>query len=320
MERENHTVVREFVLVGFSNFPGLRIVLFISFFLIYSTSLAANILLITTIRLDRTLHIPMYFFLSILSCSELCYSFVVIPKMLVNLMSERQTISWAGCLCQMFFFNLFGGANCLLLLVMSYDRFVAICKPLRYPVLMKESVCKQLVMSVYASSVTAAVIEISFILNLPFCGPNRIHHFFCEMAPVLRLSCQKSSATEISIFLICVVVIFLSFCLILLSYSLILHAIFLIPSTEGKRKAFSTCTSHIIVVVVHFGCASVVYLRPKSTYLLHKDIFISVSYTVLTPLLNPVVYSLRNKDVQIALRNILGRSIFMKAGRGEATF
>nr|XP_056704328.1 olfactory receptor 10T2-like [Euleptes europaea] len=313
MERENRTAVHEFILVGFSSFPDLRIVLFIVFFLIYLTSLVANILLIATIRLDCTLHIPMYFFLSVLSCSEICYSFVVIPKMLASLITERRTISFRGCISQMFFFNVFGGANCMLLAMMSYDRYVAICKPLHYPVLMKESICRQLVASAYSTSFVGAVIEIGFILKLPFCGPNRICHFFCELAPILRLACEKSSAAEISIFIICMVIIFCSFCLILLSYALILHTIIRIPSAEGKHKAFSTCASHIIVVVVHFGCASVVYLRPRSMYSPDKDIFLSVSYTVLTPLLKPMLYSLRNKDVQIDLRNVLGRKVFKKA-------
>ncbi|XP_066468760.1 olfactory receptor 10T2-like [Tiliqua scincoides] len=311
MGSRNNTVVYEFILTGFSSFLDLKTVLFVVFFLIYLTSITANTLLITVIWVDRTLHTPMYFFLSVLSCSEICYSFVIVPKMLANLITETKAISFGGCIAQLFFFNTLGGVNCIILTQMGYDRYAAICHPLRYPVLMNRRICRQLVASAYIISLIFAIIEQGLIVRLPFCGPNKIHHFFCEMGPVLKLACKKSSVTEISIFIFCIVIIFGSFLLVLLSYALILNTIFKIPSTKGKQKAFSTCASHIIVVVVHFGCASIIYLRPKSTYSLDQDIFISVSYTMVTPLLNPLVYSLRNKDVQLALKNTLGRRTCM---------
>ncbi|XP_066468769.1 olfactory receptor 10T2-like [Tiliqua scincoides] len=313
MGGRNNTAVHEFILIGFSNFPDLQIVLFVSFFLLYWTSLVANTLLITVIRVDRTLHTPMYFFLSVLSCSEVCYSFIIVPKMLANLITQTRTISFGGCIAQLFFFSIFAAANCLLLAVMGYDRYAAICQPLHYPVLMNQRFCRQLVGSAYIISIFFNIIEIWLIVKLPFCGPNKIHHFFCEIGPVLKLACKKSSVTEIYIFIFCIVIISGSFLLVLLSYALILNTIFKIPSTKGKQKAFSTCASHITVVVVHFGYASIVYLRPKSTYALDQDIFISVSYTMVTPLLNPLVYSLRNKDVQLALKNALGRRCMPRA-------
>ncbi|XP_014379703.1 olfactory receptor 10R2-like [Alligator sinensis] len=308
MNTENQTMVTEFILIGFSNFPSLQIPLFTVFFLMYLITLAGNIILIIIISVDHTLQIPMYFFLSILSFSETCYTFVVIPNMLVNLLTEKKTISFTGCATQMFFFISFGGTNCMLLAAMAYDRYVAICKPLHYHILMNQKVRVQLVAFSLVTGFVLSLIDTYFIFRLPFCGVNKINHFFCDMAPVIKISCTDNNVIEIVIFIFCVVVVFGSFLLILLSYLFILITILQIPSAEGKQKAFSTCTSHLIVVIVHFGCASIIYLRPKSTYSLDKDTLISVTYTVVTPLLNPMVYSLRNKDVQIALRKALGRT------------
>ncbi|XP_074996694.1 olfactory receptor 10R2-like [Calonectris borealis] len=303
----NETKVMEFVLIGFSDFPDLQIPLFIFFFLTYLVILTGNVLLMTIIRLHRHLHIPMYFFLSILSFSETCYTFTVIPKMLVNLITEKKSISFTGCAAQMFFFLGFGGTNCMLLTAMGYDRCVAICKPLHYRLLMNDTVCSQLVAFAVVTGFTLSLIVTYFIFTLPFCGEKEINHYFCDMRPVIQAACTENNGIEIVIFIFCIVVVFGSFLLIILSYILIFNTILKIPSTEGKRKAFSTCASHLIVVVVHFGCASIIYLRPKSTYSLEEDTLISVTYTVVTPLLNPVVYSLRNKDVQLALRKGLGR-------------
>ncbi|KFO10234.1 Olfactory receptor 10R2, partial [Balearica regulorum gibbericeps] len=296
-----------FVLIGFSDLPELRIPLFVFFSLTYLVTLTGNVLLMTIIRLHRHLHIPMYFFLSILSFSETCYTFAIIPKMLVNLITEEKSISFTGCAVQMCFFIGFGGTNCLLLTAMGYDRCVAICKPLHYRVLMNGRVCSQLVAFAIVTGFTLSLIVTYFIFTLPFCGEKEINHFFCDMGPVIQAACTENNGIEIVIFIFCIVVVFGSFLLILLSYVLIFNTILKIPSTEGKRKAFSTCASHLTVVVVHFGCASIIYLRPKSTYSLEEDTLISVTYTVVTPLLNPVVYSLRNKDVHLALREGLGR-------------
>ncbi|NXV72515.1 O10R2 protein, partial [Atlantisia rogersi] len=305
----NETSVMGFVLIGFSHFPQLRIPLFVLFLLTYLVTLTGNVLLMTIIRLHRHLHIPMYFFLSILSFSETCYTFAVIPKMLANLITEGKTISFTGCALQMFVFIGFGGTNCMLLTAMGYDRCVAICKPLHYGVLMNGRVCGQIVAFVTVTGFTLSLIDTYFIFTLPFCGEKEINHFFCDMGPVIQAACTRNNGIEVVIFIFCVVVVLGSFLLILLSYVLIFNTILKIPSTEGKRKAFSTCASHLIVVVVHFGCASIIYLRPKSTYSLEEDTLISVTYTVVTPLLNPVVYSLRNKDVQLALRKGLRRKL-----------
>ncbi|XP_074008867.1 olfactory receptor 10T2-like [Numenius arquata] len=303
----NETKVMEFILIGFSEFPDLQIPLFVFFFLTYLVTLTGNVLLMTIIRLHHHLHIPMYFFLSILSFSETCYTFALIPKMLVNLVTEEKAISFTGCAVQMFFFIGFGATNCMLLTAMGYDRCVAICKPLHYKVLMNDRVCSQLVAFATGTGFTLSLIVTYFVFTLPFCGGKEINHFFCDMAPVIQAACTENNGIETVIFIFCMVVVFGSFLLILLSYFLIFNTILKIPSTEGKGKAFSTCASHLTVVVVHFGCASIIYLRPKSTYCLQEDTLISVTYTVVTPLLNPVVYSLRNKDVHLALQEILNR-------------
>ncbi|NXG92261.1 O10R2 protein, partial [Stercorarius parasiticus] len=305
----NETKVMEFILIGFSEFPDLQIPLFVFFFLTYLATLTGNVLLMTIIRLHRHLHVPMYFFLSILSFSETCYTFAVIPKMLVNLITGQKAISFTGCAVQMFFFVGFGGTNCMLLTAMGYDRCVAICKPLHYKVLMSDRVCSHLVAFAAVTGFTLSLIVIYFIFTLPFCGGKEINHFFCDMAPVIQAACTENNGIETVIFIFCIVVVFGSFLLILLSYLLIFNTILQIPSTEGKRKAFSTCASHLTVVVVHFVCASIIYLRPKSAYSLQEDTLISVTYTVVTPLLNPVVYSLRNKDVRFALRKGLGKKL-----------
>ncbi|XP_014795541.1 PREDICTED: olfactory receptor 10R2-like [Calidris pugnax] len=305
----NETKMMEFILIGFSEFPDLQIPLFVFFSLTYLVTLTGNVLLMTIIRLHRHLHIPMYFFLSILSFSETCYTFALIPKMLVNLITEEKAISFTGCAVQMFFFIGFGATNCMLLTAMGYDRCVAICKPLHYKVLMNDRVCRQLVAFATGTGFTLSLIVTYFVFTLPFCGGKEINHFFCDMAPVIQAACTENNGIETVIFIFGIVVVFGSFLLILLSYLLIFHTILKIPSTEGKGKAFSTCASHLTVVVVHFGCASIVYLRPKSTYCLQEDTLISVTYTVVTPLLNPVVYSLRNKDVHLALRKCLGRKV-----------
>ncbi|XP_009807023.1 olfactory receptor 10T2-like [Gavia stellata] len=308
----NETKVTGFVLIRFSDFPVLQIPLFVFFFLTYLVTLTGNVLLMTIIRLHHHLHIPI---LSILSFSEPCYTFAVIPKMLVNLITEEKSFSFTGCAVQMFFFIGFGGTNCMLLTAMGYDRCVVIYKSLHYKVLMNDRVCRQLVAFASVTGFTLFLIGTYFIFTLPFCGEKEINHFFCDMAPAIQAACTESNGIEIVIFIFCIVVVFGSFLWILLSYVLIVNAILKIPSTEGKSKAFSTCASHLTVVVVHFGCASIIHLRPKSTYSLEADTLISVIYAVVTPLLNPVVYSLRNKDVHLALRK--GVHLALRKGLGR---
>lgn len=306
---ENDTrLVTEFVLVGFSNLPDLRTTLFTLFFLTYLVTLSGNVTIITIIHVDRTLHTPMYCFLAALSLSETCYTLVTIPNMLAHLLMESQAISIAGCRAQMFFFLGLGCSHCFLLTLMGYDRYVAICYPLRYSVIMRPTVCLCLGALVFCSGFSVAVIETTMIFSSTFCGRDRVEHFFCDIAPVLKLSCSESANKALVIFFLSILVVLVSFLLILLSYAFIVAAILKIPSAAGRRKAFSTCAAHLTVVIVHFGCASIIYLRPQSRGNPDQDRLVAVFYTVVTPLLNPVVYTLRNREVRVALRRTLARS------------
>ncbi|XP_034513085.1 olfactory receptor 10T2-like [Ailuropoda melanoleuca] len=308
-QQENASqLVTEFVLVGFSNLPDLRTTLFGLFFLTYLVTLSGNITIITIIQVDRSLHTPMYRFLVALSLSETSYTLVTIPNMLAHLLMESQAISIPGCWAQMFFFLGLGCSHCFLLTLMGYDRYVAICHPLRYSVIMRPTVSLSLGALVFCSGFLVASIETSMIFSSPFCGSDRVEHFFCDIAPVLKLSCSESAGKALAIFFLSVVVVLVSFLLILLSYAFIVAAIVRIPSAAGRRKAFSTCAAHLTVVIVHFGCASIIYLRPESGGRPDQDRLVAVFYTVVTPLLNPVVYTLRNKEVRVALRRTLGWS------------
>lgn len=306
---ENVTwLVTEFVLVGFSNHPDLRATLFTLFFLMYLVTLGGNVTIITIIHADRTLHTPMYCFLAALSLSETCYTLVTIPNMLAHLLAESRSISIAGCRAQMLLFLGLGCSHCFLLTLMGYDRYVAICCPLRYSVIMRPSVCLCLGALVFGWGFSVALIETSMIFSSPFCGSNRVEHFFCDIGPVLKLSCAASAGRALAIFFLSVLVVLVSFLLIVLSYALIAAAVARMRSAAGRRKAASTCAAHLTVVLVHFGCASIVYLRPDSGGHPDRDRLVAVFYTVVTPLLNPVVYTLRNKEVRVALRRTLARS------------
>ena len=305
MEWVNETTVREFTFLGFSSLAGLQRLLFVVFLLVYLFTLGTNAIIISTIVLDRALHTPMYFFLGVLSCSETCYTFVIVPKMLVDLLAQKKTISFRGCAIQMFSFLFLICSHSFLLAAMGYDRYVAICNPLRYTVLMGYGVCVGLVAAACACGFIISLVTTSMIFHLPFHSSNQLHHFFCDVSPVLKLASHHSHLNQLVIFVLGVFVLVIPLLLILVSYVLIISAILKIPSSVGRYKAFSTCASHLIVVTVHYGCASFIYLRPKSNYSSSQDTLISVSYTILTPLLNPMIYSLRNKEFKSALRRAM---------------
>ncbi|XP_044530952.1 olfactory receptor 10R2 [Gracilinanus agilis] len=308
----NLTVVTEFLLLGFSNLQEKQLVLFPVFLCLYLFILTGNIMIVTVIRLERSLHTPMYYFLSVLSVSETFYTFVILPKMLVNLFSVLRTISFTSCAVQMFFFLGFAVTNCLLLGVMGYDRYAAICHPLRYPILMSWRVCGQLTVSCGIGGLLVSLTTVNLVFSLPFCNSNKVNHYFCDISPVIRLACTDSDSHEFVIFICGVLVLVVPFFFICISYLHILRTILKIPSTEGKKKAFSTCASHLTVVIIHYGCASFIYLRPTASYISNKDRLVTVTYTIITPLLNPIVYSLRNKDVQLAIRKVLGKKFYLK--------
>ncbi|XP_043731550.1 olfactory receptor 10J1 [Cervus elaphus] len=309
MKRENHTLTTEFVLQSFSSFHEHQLTLFVMFLAPYILTLAGNIIIVIIIRIDHHLHTPMYFFLSMLSTSETIYTLVILPRMLSSLVGMSQSITLAGCATQMFFFVTFGITNCFLLTVMGYDRYVAICSPLRYTVIMNRRVCIQLVWAACSIGLIVATTQVTSVFRLPFCA-TKVAHFFCDIRPVMKLSCVDTTVNEILTLIISVFVLVAPMGLVFISYVLIISTILKITSTEGRKKAFATCASHLTVVIVHYGCASIAYLKPKSENTKDQDQLISVTYTVITPLLNPVVYTLRNKEVKDALLRAIGRKPF----------
>ncbi|EPY90208.1 olfactory receptor 10T2 [Camelus ferus] len=306
------TVVTQFILVGFSSLQELQLLLFVIFLFLYLTILMANATIMAVIRYSRTLHTPMYGFLFILSLSESCYTFVIIPQLLVHLLSATKTISFMACATQLFFFLGFACTNCFLIAVMGYDRYVAICHPLRYTLIMNKRLGLGLVSLSGVTGFLIALVATNLIRDMPFCGPNRVNHYFCDMAPVIKLACTDTHVKELALFSLSILVIMVPFLSILISYGFIVNTILKIPSAEGKRKAFATCASHLTVVFVHYGCASIIYLRPKSKSASDKDQLVAVTYTVVTPLLNPLVYSLRNQEVKTALKRVLGMPMATK--------
>lgn len=306
----NSSCVTEFFLLGFSSLGDLQLVLFVIFLCLYLIILSGNITIISVIRLDHSLHTPMYFFLSVLSTSETFYTIVILPKMLINLLSVLRTLSFVSCASQMYFFLGFAVTNCLLLGVMGYDRYAAICQPLHYPILMSWRVCGQLAAICVVSGFLISLLGTIMVFSLPFCGSNKVNHYFCDISPVIHLASAETYINQLVIFICGILVLVVPLTCICISYGFIVSTILKIPSTEGKQKAFSTCASHLIVVIVHYGCASFVYLRPSAKYTTGKDRLVTVTYTIITPLLNPMVYSLRNKDVQLAIRKMIGKTGF----------
>ncbi|XP_032253110.1 olfactory receptor 10X1 [Halichoerus grypus] len=305
----NQTILKEFVLVGFSVYPHGQIFLFVVFLCLYLLTLTGNLAIMGLTWVDRSLHTPMYLFLGALSFSETCYTLTIIPKMLADLLTENRSISVTGCGLQMCFFLGLGGTNCIVLTLMGYDRFLAICNPLRYPLLMTNVVCGQLVASAWAGGFLISLIETALIFRASFCSPKLVQHFFCHMRAVVRLSCLDSDLTESIVTVISVSGLMGTFLLIVITYVFILSTVFRIPSAEGKQKAFSTCVSHLTVVVVHFGFAAIVYLKPEASG--GDDTLMAVPYTVITPFLSPLIFSLRNKDMKNALRKVLRKRSFL---------
>ncbi|XP_054849132.1 olfactory receptor 1N1-like [Eublepharis macularius] len=304
---QNGTVVTEFILLGLSSDPEVQLILFGFFLLIYLVALTGNVLILLTISLDSKLHSPMYFFLCNLSVIDIGYTSSTIPKMLMNYISQDKTISRSGCLSQTYFFISFGGIECLLLGVMAYDRYAAICHPLQYSVLMRPKVCASLAATAWILGLANSGVHSGLISLLSFCRDNVIHHFFCDVTPLLQLSCSNTQINQIAVFVVGGSVIVGSFLCTLVSYVYIVASILRIRSKDGRLKAFSTCASHLTVVNVFYGTAIFTYILPSSSYSEIKDQVLSVLYGIIAPMLNPIVYSLRNRDVKNALRKAMGR-------------
>ncbi|XP_023969263.3 olfactory receptor 6N1-like [Chrysemys picta bellii] len=310
--RRNQTAVTDFILLGFGDLPDLQILLFLMFLVIYMATVAGNMLITALVVADKHLHTPMYYFLVNLSCLETCYTSTLLPRMLVSLLTGDKTISFSGCLSQLYFFCALAGMECCLLAVMSYDRYLAICKPLHYSTLMNNRFCLQLAAGSWLNGSLATTIFILFLSQLIFCGPNEIDHFYCDPILLMELSC---SDTHLSIL---VNLIFVSvftlppFLLTMTSYVCISATILRIPSTTGRKKAFSTCSSHLTVVTIFYGTIMIFYMLPKRDTLRDLKKVLSLCFTVLTPLVNPLIYSLRNREVKEALSKAVSKCGFHK--------
>ncbi|XP_075784740.1 olfactory receptor 5AR1-like [Pelodiscus sinensis] len=307
MEEGNHSVVTEFILSGLTDRPELQVPLFVLFLLIYVINLLGNGGMILLITIDPQLHTPMYFLLRNLSFCDLCYSSIIAPKLLLNLLDEKKSISYTACAVQMYFFYSFTDIECFLLAVMAYDRYVAICNPLLYRVTMSKEFCNQLVAGIYAVGLVDSMIHTCYTFRLSFCRSNVINHFFCDIPPLLALSCSDTRISEILLFVFSGCILVGSIVTVLLSYIYIIATILRIPSAEGRHKAFSTCAFHLIVVLMFHGTQLFTYLRPTSSYSMDRDKMVSVFYTLVIPMLNPLIYSLRNREVKDALRKAINR-------------
>ncbi|KAM4015411.1 olfactory receptor 4Q3-like [Anomaloglossus baeobatrachus] len=302
--------VEEFVLLGLDTFPHVSIALFILLLFIYILILLGNLLIMVTVYFEARLHSAMYYFLSKLSLVDLCYASVTVPKMLVNFLSKTNTISISSCIMQLFFLHFFAGTECILLTVMAYDRYVAICNPLRYSSIMNRTMCYWLEVVCWAVSFLHSSIQIILTCQLKFCGPNTIDHIFCDIHALSVLSCSDIFIIEIVFVANSGLIASLCFIVLLISYVRIIRSIVNIKSEDGMGKAFSTCASHLIVVTLFFGPSVFIYLRPSVSY--SADKMVSIFYTVLTPLLNPIIYTLRNQEVKSAIWSLFRKKVCQK--------
>ncbi|XP_069921499.1 olfactory receptor 8A1 [Oryctolagus cuniculus] len=309
MAAGNHSAVTEFTLGGLTSRQDLQIPLFLLFLGIYVVTMVGNLGMITLIGLNSQLHTPMYYFLSHLALVDLCYSSVITPKMLVNFVSGENIISYAGCMSQLYFFLVFVIAECYMLTVMAYDRYVAICHPLLYTIIMSHPVCSLLVAAVYIMGFIGSTIETGLMLNLSYCEA-LISHYFCDILPLMKLSCSSTYDVEMAVFLLAGFNIILTSLTVLVSYAFILSSILSISTTEGRSKAFNTCSSHLAAVGLFYGSTAFMYLKPSTASSLAQENVASVFYTTVIPMLNPLIYSLRNKEVKAAVQRTLRRKLY----------
>ncbi|KAM5171539.1 olfactory receptor 10A4-like [Mantella aurantiaca] len=294
----NNTIVKEFFLLGFDGLSNLKIVLFLLFFFLYLSTLSGNALIIMLVCLYRNLQSPMYVFMSNLALSDIMFTTNVVPNMLNIIAHGKQAISLNACVTQFYFYGVLGSMECFLLTVMSYDRYVAVCKPLHYSQIMDVKLQKCLITTSWFTSLGVTVLPAVLMRQLNFCGPNIIDHFFCDLAPILELSCSDTSIVKTEVFISSLHVVLLPFLFIISSYIRILVTIIQIPSAQGRQKTFSTCSAHLLVVCTYFLTIITVYSDPSQAYSSNVNKVRSVLYIVLTPLLNPLIYALRNKEIK----------------------
>ncbi|XP_077003442.1 olfactory receptor 5J2-like [Tamandua tetradactyla] len=304
MTEENGTVVTEFILLGLTDHAELKVVLFMLFLVLYAITLVGNLSMILLIQVTPKLHTPMYFFLSCLSFVDVCYSTAIAPKMLINFLVVKGTISFPACMVQHLCFGVFVTTEGFLLSVMAYDRYVAIVNPLLYMVLMSKRKCVVLIIGSWVSGISNSLIHTISLGRLSFCGPNAVSHFFCDIPSLLKLSCSDTSMNEQLLLIFSGVIAMATFLIVILSYMFIVAAILRIHSASGRQKAFSTCASHLTAVTIFYGTLSFSYIQPSSQYSVEQEKVASVFYTLVIPMLNPLIYSLRNKEVKDAVKRV----------------
>ncbi|XP_007955994.1 olfactory receptor 4S2-like [Orycteropus afer afer] len=304
MEKVNN--VTTFIFLGLSQNPEAEEVCFVVFSLFYMASLLGNLLIMLTVRMGNLFKFPMYFFLNYLSLVDICYSSVIAPKMIVDLLAKMKSISYVGCVLQLFGSHFFGSTEIFILVVMAYDRYVAICKPLHYMTIMDQDRCNKIMLGSWVGGFLHAVIQMALVVQLPFCGPNVIDHYFCDVHPVLKLACTDTYVIGVVETANSGTVALGGFVILLISYTVILVSLRK-QSAEGRRKALSTCGSHIAVVVMFFGPCTFMYMRPDTTFA--EDKMVAVFYTIITPMLNPLIYTLRNAEVKNAMKKLWCRKV-----------
>ncbi|XP_007954701.1 olfactory receptor 1F12 [Orycteropus afer afer] len=308
MEKGNKTSVSEFLLLGFSTWPGQQVLLFVLFLCLYLTGLLGNLLILLAIASDHHLHTPMYFFLANLSLVDLCLASTTVPKMLLNIQTQAQSISYPACLAQMYFCMMFSNMDNFLLTVMAYDRYVAICHPLHYSTIMTPHLCACLVAVPWVIATLNPLLHTVMMAHLHFCSDNVIHHFFCDINSLLPLSCSNTSLNQLMVLVVVGLLFVVPSGCILVSYVGIISTVMKVPSTQGKLKAFSTCGSHLALVILFYGAITGVYMSSPSNQSTEKDSAASVIFMVVAPVLNPFIYSLRNNELKGALKKVLDQS------------
>ncbi|XP_074004526.1 olfactory receptor 4S2-like [Numenius arquata] len=303
---ENTSSVKEFILLGLSENQGVQKIFFVMFLFFYIIILAGNLLIVITVISSQHLNSPMYFFLCYLSFVDICYSSVTAPKMIADFLVENKTISFVGCMAQLFGVHFFGCTEIFILTVMAYDRYVAICRPLHYTTIMIRRVCGRMVIGSWVGGFLHSIVQTLLTTQLPFCGPNKIDHYFCDVHPLLQLACTNTYAVGVIVVANSGMITLSCFFILVMSYVVILLSL-RSQTSEGRYKALSTCGSHITVVILFFGPCTFIYIRPSSH--LSEDKSVAVFYTVITPMLNPLIYTLRNGEVKSAMRKLKNRLV-----------